>query len=101
MRTTLAMATATHVQVKAVKVASSSKFGLALVVETSLASGGYVLGFKLEPRETLDYVHKELSSLLQVGVARVFVCEGGGRGGVTVARAVSADTAASVSGTTT
>jgi hypothetical protein len=55
------------VQVKVVKVCNSSKLGPALVVETSPQSGGYVLGFRIEPRETLDYVHKELSSLLQVG----------------------------------
>lgn len=53
-------------QVKAVKVCNSAKFGVALVIETSPQSGGYVLGFKVDPRETLDYVHKELSSLLQV-----------------------------------
>eukprot|EP00201_Polytomella_parva_P021614 CAMPEP_0175046606 /NCGR_PEP_ID=MMETSP0052_2-20121109/5125_1 /TAXON_ID=51329 ORGANISM="Polytomella parva, Strain SAG 63-3" /NCGR_SAMPLE_ID=MMETSP0052_2 /ASSEMBLY_ACC=CAM_ASM_000194 /LENGTH=123 /DNA_ID=CAMNT_0016310373 /DNA_START=784 /DNA_END=1155 /DNA_ORIENTATION=+ len=29
-------------------------------------SGGYVLGFRIDPRETLDYVFKELSSLWQV-----------------------------------
>lgn len=52
-------------QVKAVKVCNSAKFGVALVIETSPQSGGYVLGFKVDPRETLDYVHKELSSLLQ------------------------------------
>lgn len=45
---------------------NSAKFGVALVVETSPQSGGYVLGFKVDPRETLDYVQKEISSLLQV-----------------------------------
>ncbi len=45
-----------------------SKFGQALVIETSPASGGYILGFKVDPKETLDYVHKEISSLWQVGV---------------------------------
>lgn len=54
------------VQVRAVKVCNSSKFGVALVVEMSPQSGGYVLGFKVDPRETLDYVQKEISSLLQV-----------------------------------
>lgn len=55
-------------QVKAVKLCNSAKFGLALVIETSPQSGSYVLGFKVDPRETLDYVHKELSSVLQVRV---------------------------------
>lgn len=48
---------------------NSAKFGIALVIETSQQSGGYVLGFKVDPRETLDYVQKEISSLLQVRVA--------------------------------
>jgi hypothetical protein len=47
---------------------ADSKFGLALVVETSAASGGYVLGFRVDPKETLEYVHKEMSSMLQVGL---------------------------------
>jgi hypothetical protein len=49
---------------------ADSKFGLALVVETSAASGGYVLGFRVDAKETLDYVHKEMSSLLQVRLFR-------------------------------
>lgn len=53
-------------QIKAVKVCNSVKFGVALVIETSPQSGGYVLGFKIEPKETLEYVQKEISSLLQV-----------------------------------
>jgi Bardet-Biedl syndrome 5 protein len=53
-------------QIKAVKVCNSIKFGVALVIETSPQSGSYVLGFKIEPKETLDYVQKEISSLLQV-----------------------------------
>lgn len=52
---------------------NSAKFGVALVIETSPQSGGYVLGFKVDPRETLDYVHKELSSLLQVCVVPVLL----------------------------
>jgi Bardet-Biedl syndrome 5 protein len=47
-------------------VCTSSEHGTALVVETQPGAGGHVLGFKLEPRETLDYVHKELTSLMQV-----------------------------------
>lgn len=53
---------------------NSAKFGSALVVETSQQSGGYVLGFKVDPRETLDYVQKEISSLLQVRL-RHLVCD--------------------------
>eukprot|EP00879_Flechtneria_rotunda_P011539 GHRR01012053.1.p1 GENE.GHRR01012053.1~~GHRR01012053.1.p1 ORF type:complete len:282 (+),score=58.94 GHRR01012053.1:291-1136(+) len=54
-----------YLQVKSVRVCDS-KFGPALVVDTTPQSGGYVLGFKVDPKETLDYVHKEISSLLQV-----------------------------------
>ncbi|KAF8059191.1 bbs5 [Scenedesmus sp. PABB004] len=52
-----------YAQIKGVRVADS-KFGPALVVETTAAAGGYVLGFRVDPRETLDYVHKEAASLL-------------------------------------
>ncbi len=52
-------------QIKSVKV-RESKFGQALVLETTAQSGGYVLGFKIDPKETLDYVYKEINSLWQV-----------------------------------
>jgi hypothetical protein len=48
-----------------------SKFGQALVLETTAQSGSYVLGFKVDPKETLDYVFKEISSLWEV---RAIVC---------------------------
>eukprot|EP00878_Enallax_costatus_P012631 GHUV01013194.1.p1 GENE.GHUV01013194.1~~GHUV01013194.1.p1 ORF type:complete len:293 (+),score=89.64 GHUV01013194.1:2555-3433(+) len=53
-----------YLQVKSVR-SADSKFGPALVIETSPQSGGYVLGFKVDPKETLDYVNKEMNSLLQ------------------------------------
>ena len=43
-----------------------SKFGPALVVESTEASGGYVLGFRIDPKEKLMEVYKELCSLFQV-----------------------------------
>jgi Bardet-Biedl syndrome 5 protein len=52
-------------QVKGVRLCDS-KFGPALVVETTAQSGGYVLGFRVDPKETLEYVYKEISSLWQV-----------------------------------
>jgi hypothetical protein len=55
-----------HTQIKSLKV-RESRYGTALVVETSASSGGYVLGFKIDPRETLEYVYKEIKSLWQVG----------------------------------
>lgn len=54
-----------YLQIKSVRV-RESKFGPALVVETTQRSGGYILGFKIDPKETLDYVFKEISSLWQV-----------------------------------
>ncbi|GLC40971.1 hypothetical protein PLESTB_000961300 [Pleodorina starrii] len=54
-----------YLQIRSVKL-RDSKFGQALVIETTPASGGYVLGFKVDPKETLDYVYKEISSLWQV-----------------------------------
>lgn len=43
-----------------------SKFGTALVVSSSTHSGGYVLGFKMDPEERLRRTHKELCALHQV-----------------------------------
>lgn len=37
-------------------------------METTPQGGGYALGFKVDPKQTLEYVHKEMSSLLQVCV---------------------------------
>ncbi|KAK7063197.1 Bardet-Biedl syndrome 5 protein [Halocaridina rubra] len=54
-----------YLQIASVKV-RESKFGMALVVESSEASGGYVLGFRIDPIEKLHEVHKEISSLFNV-----------------------------------
>jgi Bardet-Biedl syndrome 5 protein len=44
----------------------SSKFGPALVIETSVASGGYILGFRVDPEERLHELFKEIQSLHSV-----------------------------------
>ncbi|GIY29056.1 bardet-Biedl syndrome 5 protein homolog [Caerostris darwini] len=54
-----------YIQIVSLKV-RESKFGMALVVESSENSGGYVLGFKIDPNERLQEVYKEISSLYQV-----------------------------------
>ncbi|XP_011680639.1 Bardet-Biedl syndrome 5 protein homolog [Strongylocentrotus purpuratus] len=54
-----------YLQMRTVKI-RDSKFGLALVVETSVQSGGYVLGFRLDPAEKLQEVVKEIQSLHRV-----------------------------------
>ncbi len=60
-----------YLQIKTIKV-RDSKFGPALVIETAAISGGYILGFKIDPKETLDYVFKELTSLWQVRLSLSF-----------------------------
>jgi len=47
------------VQIKNLKV-RNSRFGPALVIESSRNSGGYVLGFKIDPEDRLGEVLKEL-----------------------------------------
>ena len=43
-----------------------SKFGPALVVETSQRCGGYILGFRVDPAEQLSAVFQEVQSLHRV-----------------------------------
>ena len=49
-------------QMKVVRV-RESKFGHALVVETSQRCGGYILGFRVDPAEQLQSVFQEVQSL--------------------------------------
>ena len=39
---------------------------MALVIESSEISGGYVLGFRVDPQEKLEQVFKEISSLHKI-----------------------------------
>lgn len=43
-----------------------SKFGRAIVLETYAKAGGYILGFRVDPRERINDVFRELISLYQV-----------------------------------
>lgn len=54
-----------YLQIKAVKI-RDSKFGVALVIETSSTGGNYVLGFKIDPEDKLKDAFKEISSLYKV-----------------------------------
>ncbi|KAF6028562.1 BBS5 [Bugula neritina] len=54
-----------YLQIKSVKV-RDSKFGQALVIETTQSSGGYVLGFRLDPPEKLQETAKQIQSLYKV-----------------------------------
>lgn len=51
-----------YIQIASVRL-KDSKFGTALVIESSELSGGYVLGFRIDPQDKLDSVYKEISSL--------------------------------------
>jgi Bardet-Biedl syndrome 5 protein len=51
-----------YLQMKLVRV-RDSKFGPALVIETSQRCGGYILGFRVDPAEQLQHVFQEVSSL--------------------------------------
>ncbi|MGH0147968.1 UNVERIFIED_CONTAM: hypothetical protein FKN15_040969 [Acipenser sinensis] len=54
-----------YLQIRSIKI-RDSKFGLALVIESSQQSGGYVLGFKIDPLEKLQDAVKEINSLHRV-----------------------------------
>lgn len=43
-----------------------SKYGPALVIQTLETAGSYVLGFRVDPKERLGEVYKELDSLFTI-----------------------------------
>jgi len=51
-----------YMQMKSLRI-RSSKFGQAFVIETSPKSGGYILGFRMEPQSVLAEVFSEVQSL--------------------------------------
>nr|CAB3225175.1 COS41.4 [Phallusia mammillata] len=54
-----------YLQIQSVKV-RDSKFGFAMVIESTWQSGGYVLGFRIDPLEKLQETAKEIQSLHRV-----------------------------------
>ena len=54
-----------YLQMASVRV-RGSKFGPALVVETRASTGGYLLGFRVDPHERLDEVFETLATLYKV-----------------------------------
>ncbi|XP_015792947.1 Bardet-Biedl syndrome 5 protein homolog [Tetranychus urticae] len=56
-----------YIQVSSIRV-RESKFGPALVIESSDSSGGYVLGFRIDPLQRLISVYNELCNLYNVHV---------------------------------
>ena len=64
-----------YMQIKSLRI-RDSKFGFALVVETFARSGGYILGFRIDPKEKLEEAYKEILSLHQVyGTTPIFGVE--------------------------
>jgi len=51
-----------YIQIASVRL-RESKFGMALVIESSELSGGYILGFRIDPIEKLQEIQKEIASL--------------------------------------
>lgn len=54
-----------YLKMKTIRV-RKSKFGMALVIETLSKTGGYVLGFRIDPESKLEAVMKEVSALFEV-----------------------------------
>nr|XP_018909164.1 PREDICTED: Bardet-Biedl syndrome 5 protein homolog isoform X1 [Bemisia tabaci] len=54
-----------HIQIISIKI-RDSKFGPALVVESSINSGGYILGFHIDPSEKLHKIAHELAQLHKI-----------------------------------
>ena len=46
--------------------ARDSKFGVAMVLETTEQSGSFLLGFRIDPYERLKEIMQEIQSLYQV-----------------------------------
>ena len=51
-----------YIQIRNIRI-KNSKFGTALVLDVHRAGGGFVLGFRLDPKEKLKQLYNELGSL--------------------------------------
>ncbi|CAK9050596.1 Bardet-Biedl syndrome 5 protein homolog [Durusdinium trenchii] len=54
-----------YLQMKSINV-RNSKFGQALVIETTASSGGYILGFRADPVEHLEEVYTQIHNLWKI-----------------------------------
>lgn len=54
-----------YLQMKSINV-RNSKFGQALVIETTTSSGGYILGFRADPVEHLEEVYTQILNLWKI-----------------------------------
>eukprot|EP00746_Dinoflagellata_sp_MGD_P065009 gnl/MRDRNA2_/MRDRNA2_27096_c0_seq1.p1 gnl/MRDRNA2_/MRDRNA2_27096_c0~~gnl/MRDRNA2_/MRDRNA2_27096_c0_seq1.p1 ORF type:complete len:370 (-),score=54.03 gnl/MRDRNA2_/MRDRNA2_27096_c0_seq1:42-1073(-) len=54
-----------YLQIKNIAV-RNSKFGQAMVIETTPSSGGYILGFRIDPVEQLEEINTQITNLWKV-----------------------------------
>lgn len=54
-----------YLQMKSINV-RNSKFGQALVIETTVSSGGYILGFRADPVDHLEEVYTQILNLWKI-----------------------------------
>lgn len=54
-----------YLQIKNISV-RNSKFGQAMVIETTASSGGYILGFRIDPVDHLEEINTQISNLWRV-----------------------------------
>merc|ERR1712137_1357334 len=54
-----------YLRMKSINV-RNSKFGQALVIETTVCSGGYILGFRADPVEHLEEVYTQILNLWKI-----------------------------------
>merc|ERR1712032_555769 len=54
-----------YLQMKSINV-RNSKFGQALVIETTASSGGYILGFRADPVDHLEQVYTQILNLWKI-----------------------------------
>merc|ERR1719335_1662259 len=54
-----------YLQIKSISV-RNSKFGQAMVIETTASSGGYILGFRIDPIDHLEEINTQITNLWKV-----------------------------------
>jgi len=54
-----------YLQIKNISV-RNSKFGQAMVIETTASSGGYILGFRIDPIDHLEEINTQITNLWKV-----------------------------------
>jgi len=52
-----------YLQIKSISIKKRTRFGCVLVIDTISSSGGYILGFRIDPEEQLEIIMKEMNNL--------------------------------------